>query len=238
MPEPVKDRPTSSHEKLFLFAQQPRYFYDDVAVRANSDETELSQKSEPETLEGWDTEQPPGHVTAGNGSEATAAALRDVWSIPTAPFPGAHFATFPTRLVEPCIKAGTSSHGVCAVCGSPWTRITEISYVNPGGRETNGPRSLTQRHQTAGFSQRLERRSVHVGWEPGCGCDSERVPAVVLDPFGGSGTVAVVAHRLGRDAVLCELSQRYAEMAAARISGDAPMLNNTEITPTTADRSS
>ena len=68
-----------------------------------------------------------------------------------------------------------------------------------------------------------------VGWEPGCGCDAERVPAVVLDPFGGSGTVGMVAARLGRDAVLCELSAGYAEMAADRITGDGPLLNTVVI---------
>lgn len=44
---------------------------------------------------------------------------RSVWSIPTSPFRGAHFATFPERLVEPCILAGTPANGVCALCGAP-----------------------------------------------------------------------------------------------------------------------
>ena len=232
LPESVKDRPTSSHEKVFLFAQQPRYFYDDVAVRSRTN-TDTQSPHEPAPLEGWDTEQSPDHVTSSNG--VTAAALRDVWTIPTAPFPGAHFATFPTRLVEPCIKAGTSEHGVCAVCGAPWLRQTEIGHIKNRPSAGHDPRSRGEDRRAEGSGQHGWKGNnllaVHttLGWEPGCGCDSERVPATVLDPFGGAGTVAVVAHQLGRDAVLCELSQSYAELSAARITGDAPMLNNTEI---------
>ena len=241
LPESVKDRPTSSHEKVFLFAQQPRYFYDDVAVRDESDAAAPQQPHEHGTLEGWNTEQSADHVTdSGNGSETSAVAtrqLRDVWTIPIAPFPGAHFATFPTRLVEPCIKAGTSEHGVCAVCGAPWLRQTEtfgMAFPAHSGRVgtlRDTPEGNHQGDNRVRDGHRPGGRPIvaTTGWEPGCGCDVGRVAAVVLDPFGGAGTVGVVAHRLGRDAVLCELLQRYAEMAAARINDDAPMLNNTEI---------
>ena len=49
--------------------------------------------------------------------------IRTVWTIPTAPYPEAHFATFPPKLVEPCIRAGTSEKGCCATCGAPWERV-------------------------------------------------------------------------------------------------------------------
>ena len=62
------------------------------------------------------------------------------------------------------------------------------------------------------------------GWQPTCEHDTEPVPCTVLDPFGGSGTVALVADRLGRDAILIELNPEYAEMAERRIHGDAPLL--------------
>ena len=51
--------------------------------------------------------------------------LRSVWTIATQPYPGAHFATFPEALVEPCVKAGTSERGVCPECGAPWVREVE-----------------------------------------------------------------------------------------------------------------
>ena len=55
--------------------------------------------------------------------------MRNVWTIATHSFPGAHFATFPPALVERCINPGTSERGVCADCGSPWVRVTEAEFV-------------------------------------------------------------------------------------------------------------
>lgn len=145
---------------------------------------------------------------------------RSVWTIATAPFPEAHFATFPPELPEICIKAGTSQHGCCAKCGAPWGRETDTTYENPGNRTTNGPRSLAQRHETAGFAQRLEKRVETKGWSPSCSCNADVVPATVLDPFSGAGTTCLVADRLQRNAIGIELNPEYAAMSERRISGD------------------
>jgi len=72
MPESVKDRPTRSHEYLFLFSKSLKYYYDSESIR-----------------------------------ESNGRNRRTVWPIPTEPFPGAHFATFPPQLVEPCVLAGS-----------------------------------------------------------------------------------------------------------------------------------
>ena len=48
--------------------------------------------------------------------------MRNVWQVATQPFPGAHFATFPPKLIAPCVAAGTSERGVCAACGAPQVR--------------------------------------------------------------------------------------------------------------------
>ena len=63
------------------------------------------------------------------------------------------------------------------------------------------------------------------GWSPSCSCNAETVPCLVLDPFMGSGTTALVATRLGRRAVGFELNPEYIEMARKRIIGDAPLFN-------------
>ena len=89
--------------------------------------------------------------------QSNGANLRNVWTIATHPYPGAHFATFPPALVEPCIKA------TCPAGGT------------------------------------------------------------VIDPFGGAGTVGLVAERLGRDSILIELNPAYADMARRRIHDDAPL---------------
>jgi DNA modification methylase len=151
MPESVTDRPTKAHEYVFLMSKSERYFYDRDAIR----------------------EEPTGRTDSivhfGHGPHAQSHTpnyqldglvgrnKRTVWQIPTAPFPEAHFATFPPALIEPCILAGCPKDGT------------------------------------------------------------------VLDPFGGAGTTGLVADRLGRNAILIELSHDYAAIAEKRITGDAPL---------------
>lgn len=164
-----------------------------------------------------------GRESHGNApNEALTRNLRNVLTVATAPYAGAHFATFPPKLIEPFIKAGTSEKGCCPTCGKGWVRVVETKYNNPGNRSTNGPRSLTQRHETAGFAVRLEKDTKTLGWRAACDCPELLPrPAVVLDPFAGAGTVGLVADRLGRDAILIDLSGDYAKQAIDRIKADA-----------------
>ncbi len=148
----------------------------------------------------------------------------DVWEIATQPYPAAHFATYPEALVTPCILAGTSERGVCPECGAPWERVVEVNdeyrewaktqrFYGEGGKgsafrmaATNSP-VAPPKHETTGF-------------RPTCPCDAgEPVPAVVCDPFVGSGTTALVAQKLGRHAVGVDLSEEYLKMAAKRLEG-------------------
>ncbi len=121
MPESVTDRPTKSHEYLFLLAKRERYFFDAEAVReAHKPESLVRYKSPQKRCNksmhgqfGRNTyDGAPSSCTDMVGHES-GRNIRSVWSIATESYPGAHFATFPRRLVEPCIKAGTSERGVC-----------------------------------------------------------------------------------------------------------------------------
>jgi 16S rRNA G966 N2-methylase RsmD len=77
---------------------------------------------------------------------------------------------------------------------------------------------------------RLEKRVETLGWSPSCACPAaDPIPCTVLDPFGGAGTVALEADRLGRDAILVELNPTYAKMAEDRIRGAAPMFATVEV---------
>lgn len=150
------------------------------------------------------------------------ATLRNVWTIATHAYSEAHFATFPPALVEPCIKAGTSEKGCCAECGAPWVRETVSQQVSL--QATNGPeKQEAVTNWDRSQYPRTRKISETTGWSPSCKCDAATVPCTVLDPFGGSGTTAMVADRLGRNAILIELNPEYAELARKRIHDDAGM---------------
>ena len=175
--------------------------------------------------------------------------LESIWTFATRPFRDAHFATFPADLVVPCIQAGTSRHGACAVCGAPWSRDTERQPTEYDGSkygaaaDQNKPRPRGTEMSTLGSSHGEGTAAYETkGWQPTCACvqkvESNGVvvmkappdikPAVVLDPFAGSGTVGLVADRLGRDAILIEINDEYARMAEDRIRNDAPLFANVE----------
>jgi DNA modification methylase len=115
MPESVTDRPTKAHEYLFLLSKSRTYFFDQDAVR------EPTRSLDPENIsyrpnsariaEEGRKEFHAKHEMSARSYNPAGRNIRSVWEIATAPFPSAHFATFPPALVEPCIKAGCPSGG-------------------------------------------------------------------------------------------------------------------------------
>lgn len=148
------------------------------------------------------------------------------------PYTGAHFAVFPPALVEPFVLAGTSAHGHCSKCGAGWERITEkgapdLVQQQACGGDANGEYHGKAVKEYAGTGAQnasatkariLEgmRECVTTGWKPTCGCGVEPVRGIVFDPFGGSGTTAQVAQQFGRDWILCELNEDYAQLQQDR----------------------
>jgi DNA modification methylase len=210
MPESVTDRPTSAHEYLFLLTKSARYFYDAEAVRVP-----LARKWDPKTNgDSWaHTSKQPVGSKAGHHSgdypepNPNGANRRSVWTIATESYKGAHYATFPRALVSPCILAGTSARGVCRECGKPWERVVErsksiITKPRPFSKNGNDDRNDTGRIYE-------ETETTTTGWRPTCTCNAPIVPAIVLDPFCGSGTTGQVAHDLGRRFVGIDLSASY-----------------------------
>jgi len=157
MPESVRDRCTKAHEYIFLLTKSPRYYYDAEAIREPLGTLPNAQSRGPkDTPERGPREGGNGglHDTAmrmRNGDKC-ARNKRSVWTVPTRPYKGAHFAVFPPELVQPCIAAGCPEGGT------------------------------------------------------------------VLDPFGGSGTVAAVARKNGCNSVLIELNAEYAELTLKRLA--------------------
>lgn len=143
---------------------------------------------------------------------------RSVWTIPTEPFPSAHFATFPQVLVEPCVLAGTSERGCCPSCGAPWVRVVEREHRGDRGRHVPTYEAVGVLNRRMHPGSHPTAWSETTGWRPSCRCDAgEPVLCVVLDPFLGSGTTAYVAHRLGRRYVGIEIKADYVEMAKKRL---------------------
>jgi DNA modification methylase len=234
MPESVTDRPTKSHEYVFLLAKSPRYFFDADAVREKySDKTWFYDHVEPTKAAGkLGNNNGTGRSTLGVPDYQTHSGrnIRSVWTIATAPYPGAHFATFPPKLVEPCVKAGTSERGVCPECSAPWERVVErtVAFTSGSGRSGNPPngKNGTEYEQaTSGSYDVRMGPSVHsqtTGWRPTCAHEADPVPAVVLDPFAGTGTVGMVAQSLSRRAVLVDLNPEYLRQCLTR-NAQAPL---------------
>ena len=117
MPESVRDRCTKAHEYVFLLSKSPRYYYDHEAAK----EPVQSNKGNGKSFRGG------GSYTGGNSFNNHAVKCREthgnapnetgkrnrrsVWTVATRPYKGAHFATFPPDLIEPCILAGCPQGG-------------------------------------------------------------------------------------------------------------------------------
>lgn len=118
MPSSVKDRPASAHETIFLLSKRPQYYYDHEAVQEDAVST-----SPHHFVDAHDSKQRGhGRRHAGfNGRYAERLAregvpkkrnLRDVWRVATANYKEAHFATFPPKLIQPCVLAGCPEGGI------------------------------------------------------------------------------------------------------------------------------
>jgi len=231
MPESVTDRPTKAHEYIFLLSKSSRYFYDADAIREENSET--SQTGGVYRNE-WK------YAAIGHGSSTSVNRVgvpiprngrnrRSVWTVTTKPYKGAHFATFPPDLIEPCILAGTSAHGACSKCGAPWERVVEKigSYKDAPSYRDHDSQSWTvgSNGNHSGHSGNMPTvKREYGGWQPTCTCAADVVPCTVLDPFAGSGTTLAVAMKHGRNAIGCELNSDYIELAHKRIGGSQPVL--------------
>jgi len=126
MPESVTDRPTKAHEYLFLLAKSQRYYYDAEAIAEASFAKSAHDQYGTGCLAPGQTRQSgnrhrrigaehgrPGHHRGSSVPWAGSTRnRRTVWTVATQPYSGAHFATFPPKLIEPCIRAGSPVGGV------------------------------------------------------------------------------------------------------------------------------
>lgn len=198
LPSPSKDRLTNAHEVVYFLVKRPSYYFDLDAIR-----DPLTSVRKPSN--GSRTPQAALGVLAG-GRDGLVAMQRkglsghplgknpgDVWRIASASYRGAHFATFPPELARRPILAACPPT-VCLACGSPWRRSVQPVAVVAG--------------------QPQARPFVP------CGCGAPTRPGLVLDPFFGTGTVALVAQQHGRDWLGIELNPEYLPLAEHRLGLD------------------
>lgn len=253
MPESVTDRPTRAHEYIFLMTKSEKYFYDAEAIK---EESVCGVPNSPESIkspygQGFTrrakADKQRGHGRRHDGFNdrwdsmtkkeqgAMGRNKRSVWSVATHPFPEAHFATFPPKLIEPCILAGTSERGCCSRCGAPNTRIVKKSGGTIGKgwhdhqSDTLQGQRISDQDGIHGRNGREAYKVETVGWKPSCSCETgSEISCIVFDLFSGAGTTGLVSNRLGRRFIGIELNPEYVDLAKKRIINDAQLFNPVE----------
>lgn len=222
MPESCKDRPTKSHEYIFLLSKSQKYYYDSDSIKEPAITTE--NRSGKGKYDGDGSMK--ARALTGSDPNPLGRNKRTVWTVATKPFAEAHFATFPPALIEPCILAGTSEKGYCPECGMPWIR--QVEHKNMVIRKTDRMADLGEFGRTQSSGTMLSPPETKtIGWLPSCQCgDLKPVPGIILDPFFGAGTTGLVAKKLGRHYIGIELNPEYIGMAQKRIAATPVRLDN------------
>lgn len=238
MPESVKDRPSNSHEKIYMLTKSPNYFADMFAVQEQS----TCDRMRGPALDR--REDNNGNDGLSRREISGTRNLRNVWTINTENSQLQHFAKMPSKLASVCIQIGTSSKGRCPKCLAPWERVVEDGEPDEEHKARCGADSLggyngtsRKNHAEHGVQDASEVKArilagmvkkTTTGWKPTCSCAGQDdrpglvfeqqhpefipVPCTVLDPFSGTGTTGKVAIELGRKAILCELNPDYADI--------------------------
>lgn len=251
MPESTADRPSSAVEYVYLFSKGERYFFDMEAIKVVSESKDwhgIGPKHGGERNRGEKYRPMETHASRNRrNSDWFLESWQGLWEedgellgfvVNPKACSDAHFATFPSKLIEPMILAGTSEKGCCPKCGEPWKRVVEKSRVTPidysGKHSTGSVPQAAGRRMLANIHARRESGEPHdnpfpsartVGWQPTCNCPGldgdhpgsdcaeednwPRVPCIVLDPFAGTGTTVVAAMAHGRSGIGFDISEEY-----------------------------
>jgi DNA modification methylase len=199
LPSPSRDRLTTAHEFVYFLTKQPNYHFDLDAIREPLTTVRKPSPGSrtPESALGVLAGGRDGLVAmqqAGRSGHPLGKNPSDVWRLGSSAYRGAHFATFPPELVRRPLLS-TCPETVCVLCGQPWRRSSRpVTFDAEGVAE---PRIVIP-----------------------CGCGAATRPGLVLDPFFGAGTVAVVAERYGRDWLGIELNPEYVRQAETRLGRD------------------
>jgi DNA modification methylase len=221
LPESVTDRVRRAHEQVFHFTRLPRYYsaVDEIREPQVDPRAYIGQR-----FNGSNKGAQSGSYTSETQlcqPNPLGKLPGSVWSIPSAPLvvPARlgvdHFAAFPPALVRP-IVLGWSPPGVCVACGEGRRPVVDRKYrPNPKGGYLAFRSAEDQSRGMGPVSMRLD--ATITGYA--CACphpDAPTRPAVVVDPFGGTGTTALVAAVHGRHGITIDASADYCRLAAWR----------------------
>jgi len=242
LPESVTDRVRRSHEDWFHFTLNPRYYsaVDEireahVATTTGRDTSgwrtgPSGQNRGTSTGRGFDDGKPLGEFATSPLGKLPGS----VWTIPTEPLHVPdhlgidHFAAFPTEFPRRIIQ-GWSPRGICVECGEGRRPTSERDPIDPRFLASNKRGDGRGNVEVRGVSQSsILRTGLQAGQSPAtritgeaCACPEPTAPTrpgVVLDPFGGTGTTALVAHALGRHGISNDMSSDYCRLAQWRTS--------------------
>ena len=230
LPESVTDRVRRSHETWFHFTREPRYFsaVDEIREAHSSFAGFRGHAKE----YGKAQRQDDGRNNIANADQSLGKLPGSVWTIPTEPLhvPESlgidHFAAFPTEWPRRIIQ-GWSPRGICVECGEGRRPTSERDPIDPRFLASNKRGDGRGNVEVRGVSQSsILRTGLQAGQSPAtritgeaCACPEPTAPtrpAVVLDPFGGTGTTALVAKALGRHGISNDMSADYCRLAGWR----------------------
>ena len=212
MPSSASDRFSVDFEYLFFFVKQGKYYFEQMfedmtegtkeRIQYHIGEDYQNKGQENKTVQGL------GKAVI-NKNNPQGRNMRTVWQINTQRFKEAHFAVFPPELPRRCITAGCPKD-ICKKCGFIREKVYEVIDRTPIKKDCSSNQYAKSTHGNEGELNYKEYSACtcNAGWDKG----------IVLDPFMGSGTTALVAKQLGRNWVGIELNEEYIKMAEERIN--------------------
>lgn len=222
MPSSVKDRLNTTFEHLFHFVKNKKYYYDLDNIREAHKEVSLNRNKYGVSAYSCDQASRNRSLDPGEFLNPKGKNPRDFLTIPTQPFPQAHFAVYPVALCEKPIKSSVPNE-ICVECGLPRTRIVEKGdMINPHGMRNiqENEREIHDEgwNREKGYAPNCYRESKTVGYIK-CNCNKGFKGAVVLDPFCGTGTtwVALKKYKPNAKFIGFELKKEYIDMAYLRV---------------------
>lgn len=227
MPSPAKDRFTIDYEYIYFFTKSQKYYFKTQYEPLQEESIERANRNN-------DINQKSGYSGLNYTSRTNVGRIkRCVWQINLRPFSEAHFAVYPEQLVEQCLDAGCPEK-ICSNCNTPYITVNDEVRVNTRPATNTGnmksgteddPNKELHNSDLSKYRQQIIRKNFKT--VKTCECDTEQIKnGIVLDPFMGSGTTALVALKHNRRFIGIELNPDYIKMANKRIE---PYLQQTKL---------